>query len=119
MNVPEWVKPGAWGLAGGAAAAMIVGFTWGGWMTGSTAEKLATDRSETAVVAAFTPMCVAKAKLATPADLALLKAESSWSRDDFIVKSGWVAGVDESHRAAVAEACAPIVVEAMDAPKSS
>jgi hypothetical protein len=37
MQVPASVKPAVWGAVGGAVAAMIVGFTWGGWVTGGTA----------------------------------------------------------------------------------
>jgi hypothetical protein len=94
---------------------MIVGFAWGGWVTGGTAEAMAADRAETAVVAAYTPVCVQNAKEAGADQLALLKAESSWSRGDFIIKSGWVSGIDEAYRDAVAEACAPKVVDAMGA----
>jgi hypothetical protein len=39
MQIPAQVKPAAWGAAGGAVAAMIIGFAWGGWVTGGTSEK--------------------------------------------------------------------------------
>ena len=32
------VKWGGWGLVGGAAAAMIIGFNWGGWTTQGTTQ---------------------------------------------------------------------------------
>ncbi len=41
MQVPSETKPALWGAAGGAIALAIVGFTWGGWMTTGTANKLA------------------------------------------------------------------------------
>jgi hypothetical protein len=34
MNVPEWIKPAIWGGVGGAIAAIVIGFSWGGWVTG-------------------------------------------------------------------------------------
>jgi len=34
-----------------------LGFYWGGWMTGSTANRLAAERADTAVVAALMPVC--------------------------------------------------------------
>lgn len=114
MRTPEWVKPGAWGVAGGAVAAIAIGFMWGGWVTGGTAEKTAAAREKAAVVQAFVPLCVAKAEL-EPDQLVLLKEESSWQRDDFIVKAGWVANVTEQYRNAVAETCAQTVVKAMEA----
>ena len=60
MQVPSETKPALWGAAGGAVALAIVGFTWGGWMTTSTANKLADQRAESAVVAILTPICVEK-----------------------------------------------------------
>jgi hypothetical protein len=114
VNVPASVKPAVWGAIGGAIAAMVIGFVWGGWVTGGTAGKMAVTSAETATVQALTPLCVAKAEQ-QPEQLALLKKESSWQRGDFVVKAGWVANVSEKYRAAVAEACASTAVEAMEA----
>ncbi len=119
MNIPAWVGPGAWGVVGGAAAAMIVGFAWGGWVTGATAEGMAASRAKAAVVTVYTPVCVENAKEAGASQLALLKAENSWARGDFIVKAGWVNGIDEKYRGAVAEACAAKAVDAMGGSASS
>jgi hypothetical protein len=94
---------------------MIVGFSWGGWVTGSTADELASDRAEAAVVAAYAPVCVANARDAGADEMAKLKAENSWSRSDFVVEAGWVDNVGEAYREAVAEACAPKVIDAMEA----
>ena len=44
MQVPQWVKPGVWGVVIGAVAIMIVGFAWWGWTLSSTAERMATER---------------------------------------------------------------------------
>jgi hypothetical protein len=41
MAIPAQIKPAAWGAVGGAIAAMIIGFVWGGWVTGGTSEKAA------------------------------------------------------------------------------
>ena len=114
MNVSEWAKPAAWGVVGGAIAAIFVGFFWGGWVTGGTAGQMAATSAETAIVQAFTPLCVAKAEQ-QPEQLVLLKEESSWKRDDFVVEAGWVANVNEKYRAEVARVCASAVLEAMEA----
>ena len=114
MSVPEWVKPAAWGAVGGAIAAIVVGFFWGGWVTGGAAIKMEVASAEAAIVLAFTPLCVAKAEQ-QPEQLVLLKKEDSWQRSDFVVKAGWVANVSEKYRSAVAEACASTIVEAMEA----
>jgi len=70
--------------------------------------------AETAIVQALTPLCVAKAEQ-EPEQLVLLKKESSYQREVFVVKAGWVDNVNEKYRSAVAEACASTVVEAMEA----
>jgi hypothetical protein len=51
MKVPPWCKPAFWGVVVGAVGIMIMGFAWGGWVLGSTAERLANDRADGAVTA--------------------------------------------------------------------
>ncbi len=80
------------GIAIGAVASMVIGFSWGGWMTGGTANRLAAERADTAVVAALTPICVekflqnsdAKANLA-----ALQKISSNWEQGEYLETGGW------------------------------
>ena len=114
MKIPAQVKPAAWGAVGGAVAAMIIGFSWGGWVTGGTSTKNVEAGAEAAVVQALVPLCVAKAEQ-QPDQLALLKKESSYQRDAFVIKAGWVSTVAEKYRRSVAQACATTAVEAMDA----
>jgi hypothetical protein len=114
MKVPEWVKPAAWGAIGGAIAAIIVGFAWGGWVTGGTAGLMETASAEAAVVQAFTPLCVAKAEQ-QPDKLVPLQEESSYQRDNFVIEAGWVDNVSEEYRTEVATACASTLVEGMKA----
>ena len=59
MRVPVWIKPAVWGAIFGAVAIMIVGFSWMGWNLGGTTKRLVAEGSESAVVAALTPFCVA------------------------------------------------------------
>ena len=115
MNISASVKPAIWGAIGGAIAAMVVGFGWGGWVTGGTAGRMEIASAEAAVVLAFTPLCVAKAEQ-QPEQLVLLKNQSNWTREDFVVEAGWVANVSEKYRSAVAKACASTIVEGMEAP---
>ena len=60
MKIPVETKPALWGGVCGAIALAIVGFTWGGWVTGGRAETDATQRVNGAVVAALAPVCVEK-----------------------------------------------------------
>ena len=114
MKIPVETKPALWGAVGGAIALAIIGFTWGGWVTGRTAEADATKQANTAVVAALAPICVEKFKTAADVsgNLAALKKADSWSQGDFIEKGGWatVAGPDAPAQVtAVARACAVLL----------
>ena len=62
MNAPEWLKPGIYAAVVGATALAIIGFTWGGWMTGGDAKNMASDQSRMAVVAALVPICIEQSK---------------------------------------------------------
>ncbi len=72
---------------------MVIGFSWGGWMTGGAASKLAAERADTAVVAALTPICVEKflQNSDAKANLAVLqKISSNWEQGQYLEKGGWV-----------------------------
>jgi hypothetical protein len=74
------------GAAVGAVATIFVGFYWGGWSLGSTAEKIAKERSELAVVAALAPVCADKFRALPDFDakkVALAKVDSWKRRDEF------------------------------------
>jgi hypothetical protein len=45
------------GAAVGAIATIIIGFSWGGWMLGSTAKKLAADETRSAIVGSLALCC--------------------------------------------------------------
>src|SRR6266699_1965882 len=80
------------GAAAGAVATIFVGFYWGGWSLGSTAIKLADERTNTAVVAALTPICVEKflQNSDAKANLAVLqKISTTWEQGDYLQKGGW------------------------------
>ena len=80
------------GIAIGAVASIVIGFSWGGWMTGSTANRLAAERVDTAVVAALTPVCVEKflQNSDAQANLAVIKKiPSSWEQGEYVQKGGW------------------------------
>jgi hypothetical protein len=84
MQAPEWLKPALYGAACGAVALAIVGFSWGGWVTGGTARLMAADQSQTDVVSALTSICLDQSKRDPQLTerVAVLKAASSWKRSD-------------------------------------
>jgi len=91
MNVPTWFKPAAWGFVVGAIAITTIGFSEMGWTTGSAADRMASDRANSAVVAALVPFCVANAEHdPDQAKLAKFRSEtSSYARSEIVSVSGW------------------------------
>ncbi len=90
-------------------ATMLVGFTWGGWVTGGTAQKAATTLANDAVVQRLTAICVAQFQQDPAKDQKLveLKAVSSYKQGDYVKEQGWsTMPGDEQSDSKVAAACA-------------
>jgi hypothetical protein len=109
MRVPVWIKPGVWGAVIGAVGIMIVGFSWMGWTLDSTTQRVATERSNSAVIAALTPFCVAsylKQPDATKKLAVLREDPSSYSQHETIEKGGWATMPGNTEPSSgVADAC--------------
>jgi hypothetical protein len=110
MKISSSLKPGIWGAVIGAVAISVIGFSQFGWTLGATAERMANERAQTAVVAALAPICVEKfqQQADAPAKLAAFnKVSTSWDRRSIIEKGGWATmpGSDTPN-SAVASACA-------------
>ena len=97
------------GAAAGAVATLVIGFYWGGWVTGGSAKDMVQRSSTSAVVTALSPICVDKFQRSAEAatNMVELKKVSSYQQGSFIEKGGW-ATLPGSERAdsAVAQACA-------------
>ena len=112
MNMSANTKPWLQGALVGAVFLAIVGFSWGGWVTGGTAAKDTATASHAAVVAALAPICVERFRAQPDAVIkadALVKT-SSWERGNIVEKSGFATmpgskTVDSD----VARACAEIL----------
>ena len=97
MEIPSFLQGASLkrllqGAVVGAVATMIVGFNWGGWTLGTTVDKIAKDRADTAVVAALAPICVDQFRQAVNASANLSelnKFSYAWDRNSFIEKGGW------------------------------
>lgn len=76
-----------WLGMGSALVTTIVGFTWGGWVMGSTARSMA----EAAVVSRLAPICVAQFEEDPGKDqkLAGWKEMGYWDRGEHVKKQGW------------------------------
>jgi hypothetical protein len=101
------------GIAAGAIATLVVGFYWGGWVTGGTAKGMVQKSAETAVVSALAPICVDQFQHQANAiaNLTELKKINSWQQGSFIEKGGWATMPGAtSPDSAVARACAEKLV---------
>lgn len=118
MFKTENIQPVLLGAVGGAVALAIVGFGWGGWVTGGTAEAMAKEQAKSATVAALAPICAAKfhADSSFEAKLSELNDTSAYQRSGFIEKGGWATmpGSEKGDRD-VAKACAEMIIEMADA----
>jgi hypothetical protein len=109
MKVPSWCKPAFWGVVIGAIGIMIIGFTWWGWVLGSTAERLANERVEGAVTAVLVPLCVERFMGQADAAVKLTEFQkgASWQQSQVIAKGGWATATGSTDpNTAVARACA-------------
>lgn len=108
MSKFAWVQPSLWGAAAGAIALAVVGFSWGGWVSGNTSKQNAEILAQSRLVTAMTPYCVAKSQ-ADPQSaerMVALKAAAQYDRRELVMKNGWATaeGAKEADRA-VADQC--------------
>ncbi len=87
----EKIKLGFWSAIGGAIVLAIIGFKWGGWVTGGTAQAMAEEMAVKAVVDRLTPICVAQFNQDPEKGQKLkeLKKTDSWVRAGYVEKQGW------------------------------
>jgi hypothetical protein len=105
------------GAAAGAIVTIVIGFNWGGWSLGSTADKMAKEQSELAVVAALAPVCADKFRAqpdAAAKTVALSKVDS-WSRSEQFPKEFVTLPGETYPSSALANACYALLM----APKSA
>ncbi|WP_298920895.1 hypothetical protein [uncultured Roseobacter sp.] len=108
MTFPEWTKPGLYGALGGAIAVSIIGFTWGGWTTSSSAETMAQNMANEEVTLAMVPVCLnmSAADPTRAEKLANLQELSGFGRRNAMMETGWAThpGSDTPDRD-LADAC--------------
>ena len=83
---------------------LFIGFGWGGWVTGGTAEVMAQE----AIVQRLVPICVGQFNQDPGKDQKLqeLQEKSSYQRDDYVRDQGWatIFGEEQPNRK-VADEC--------------
>ncbi len=108
MTFPEWTKPGLYGALAGAIAVSIIGFTWGGWMTGDSAKTMAKETASQEVTLAMVPVCLnlSASDPTRTEKLANLQDLSGFGRRNAMMETGWATrpGADAPDRD-LADAC--------------
>ncbi len=108
------ITVGFWSANGGAIVLAIIGFKWGGWVTGGTAQAMAEEMAVEAVGGRLTPICVAQFNQDPEKDQKLkeLKKTDSWARDSYVEKQGWATmPTEKKPDSKVADECAIRIME--------
>jgi len=108
----KWVL--VWFCLGSVIGAVIVGFVWGGWVTGGSARDMAVQSGKDAVILRLAPICVYQFNQDPEKDQKLgeLKEASRYKRDDYVREQGWatIPGEAEPDRQ-VSDACAQLLMQ--------
>ena len=108
----KWVL--VWFCLGSVIGALIVGFTWGGWVTGGSARGMAVRSGKDAVVQRLAPICVYQFNQDPEKDQKLteLKEMSVYQRDDYVEEQGWATMPgEEEPDSKVAGECAKLLMQ--------
>ena len=98
----------------GAASLAILGFGWGGWVTGSKADVMVANAAQDAVMNRLAPICVANFKHDPQMDekLVAFKKIQTWNRGDFVDEQGWATMLGEENAdRRVSRKCAELISE--------
>ena len=92
----------------GAIATAFIGFNWGGWVLGSTANDMATTAARTAVVDTLVPICVKNFREAPDAfsRINAFNEMPARERPAFVEQGGWATFAEEAPAQGIARACA-------------
>ena len=102
-----------WSWLASIILTMIIGFAWGGWVTGGTAQKMAEVMAEDAVVQRLAPICVAQFNQDPEKDQKLkeLQEAKTYQRDDYVKDQGWATMPNEEEPdSRVADECAKLLM---------
>jgi hypothetical protein len=91
-----------WACAGSVIAATVVGFTWGGWTTGGSAQSMADKAAASARQELAAVVCVDRFMAAPDAGVqlaALQEIPSSYAQSKFVEEGGWAMIVPPSDTA--------------------
>jgi hypothetical protein len=121
MNIPTNTKPWIQGAVVGAVAAAVIGFSWGGWVTGGSATKQAATAAHDAKVVALASICADRFRAQGDATVKIgeLSKVSTWDRGSFIERSGFaVMPGSKTADSDVARACAESLTNPTTTPRT-
>jgi len=103
-----------WSMVAAVILTIIVGFNWGGWVTGGTAQRMAEDAAKEAVIERLALICVDQFNN-DPQKVQKLNEfneASSYQKDDYIRDQGWalISG-DEKPNNKVVNACVSLIAQ--------
>jgi hypothetical protein len=103
-----------WACVATMVVTIVVGFTWGGWITGGKARYAAEGMASDAVAKRLAPICVVRFK-ADPQRAEKLKElneVSSYGKGDYVKKQGWATMPgEEGPDSRVADECAKLLAQ--------
>ena len=116
MRMLTWLRPAITGAVVGAIATALLGFSYGGWVSGSSAQQMADRQSAAAVTAALLPVCISQSQ-ADPEALAKTQhvgaLGSPYERRAFVMRTGWATmPAAQSPNSDLAAACAEVLAKA-------
>jgi hypothetical protein len=121
MNIPVNTKPWIQGAIVGAVVAAVIGFSWGGWVTGGSADRRVATADHDATVAALASVCAERFRAQGDATVKIgeLSKASTWDRGGVIERSGFaVMPGSKTADSDVARACAESLTNPPTAPKT-
>jgi DNA-binding NarL/FixJ family response regulator len=93
---------------------MVVGFNWGGWVTGGTAQKTAETMAMDAVIQRLAPICVAQFDQDPQRDeklAELREISNSWERNTYVKDQTWtIMPGEEAADSKVSVACVKLLL---------
>ena len=108
----EKIKLGSWSALGGAIVLALVGFNYGGWVTGGTAAAMAKDVAADAVAERLGTICVAQFNQDSDKGQKVkeMKDKDAWDKGRFIEKQSWaIMPGDDKPDSRVADSCAKLL----------
>ncbi len=110
----EKIKTALWGAVGGGIVLAIIGFAWGGWVSGGSAQQMAEELAQNAVVDRLTPICVEQFNQGSEKDQKFkeLKEKAYYERGGYVEKQGWATMPgEEKPDSKVADKCGDRLIE--------